>query len=120
MSVVRGTALVNYRRLVTQLGGDPARLLRAAGIRAADVGDYDAFLPFRGVLHAIESAATATATTDFGRRLAALQGIEVLGPVGVAARTAATVADALEIFGTYMAAYSPAIVPLAPKLVSRF
>src|SRR4029077_20107856 len=32
-------------------------------------------------------------TADFGRRLALRQGIEILGPVGVAARTAATVAD---------------------------
>ncbi|WP_071288039.1 AraC family transcriptional regulator [Mycolicibacterium llatzerense] len=109
MSVVRGTGLANYPQLVTELGGDPARLLRASGIRAADVGDYDAFIPFLAVLHALESAAEATATPDFGRRLAARQGIEVLGPVGVAARTAATVADALSIFSTYLAAYSPAI-----------
>lgn len=32
-----------------------------------------------------------------------------LGPVGVAARTAATVGDALAIFNTFMAAYSPVI-----------
>ncbi len=109
MSVVRGTALSNYPRLVAELGGDPARLLRAAGIRPADVGKYEVFVPFQGVLRAIESAAAATATPDFGRRLAQLQGIEILGPVGVAARTSATVADALTMFGTFMSAYSPAI-----------
>jgi len=32
-----------------------------------------------------------------------------LRPVGVAARTAATVADALGIFSAYMAAYRPVI-----------
>jgi len=109
MSVVRGTSLANYPRLVAELGGDPVRLLDAAGIRPRDVGEYDVFIPLSGVLQAIESAAKATATPDFGRRLAARQGIEILGPVGVAARTAATVADAFTIFGTYMAAYSPAI-----------
>jgi AraC-like DNA-binding protein len=117
MSVVRGTSLTNYPRLVAELGGDPVRLLRAAGIRPHDVGEYDVFIPFRGVLQAIESAAEATAMPDFGRRLAERQGIEIFGPVGVAARTAATVADAFTIFGTYMAAYSPAIririMPLA-------
>jgi AraC-like DNA-binding protein len=107
--VARGTSLASYPRLVTELGGDPLRLLRAAGIRPADVGDYDAFIPFRGVLQAVESAAEATATPDFGRRLAGLQGIEILGPVGVAARTSPTVADALKIFNTYLAAYSPAV-----------
>ena len=109
MSVVRGTALASYPKLVSELGGDPAELLRAAGIREQDVGNYDAFIPFRAAIRAIESAAEATATTDFGRRLASGLGIEMLGPVGVAARTAATVADALAIFSTFMAAYSPAI-----------
>jgi AraC-like DNA-binding protein len=115
MSVVRGTALSNYPALVAELGGDPAGLLRAAGVRDRDVGNYDAFIPYRAAIQAIESAAQTTYTPDFGRRLAQRQGIEILGPVGVAARTAATVADALRIFGTYMAAYSPVIaIRVAP------
>jgi AraC-like DNA-binding protein len=108
-SVVRGTALSNYPRLVQELGGDPAELLRAAGIRPQDIDEYDVFIPFRGVITAVESAAIATGTHDFGRRLAQRQGIEILGPVGVAARTAATVADAFVIFENFMAAYSPAV-----------
>jgi len=107
--VVRGTALSNYPSLVAELGGEPAGLLRAAGVRERDVGNYDAFIPIRATIRAIESAAEATDTMDFGRLLAQRQGIEILGPVGVAARTAATVADALAIFTTFMAAYSPAI-----------
>jgi AraC-like DNA-binding protein len=115
MSVVRGTALSNYPSLVTELGGDPASLLRTAGIRRQDVGNYDAFISYRAAIQAIESAAQTTDTPDFGRRLAQRQGIEILGPVGVAARTAATVADALRIFSTYMAAYSPVIaIHVAP------
>ncbi|ETW22216.1 AraC family transcriptional regulator [Mycobacterium gastri] len=109
MSVVRGTGLSNYPTLVAELGGDPASLLRAAGIRDRDVGNYDAFIPLRAAMRAMESAAEATAAPDFGRRLARRQSIEILGPVGVAARTAATVADALSIFNTFMAAYSPVI-----------
>ena len=109
MSVVRGTALSNYPTLVTELSGDPAVLLRAAGVRDQDVGNYDAFIPFRAAIRAMELAAAATATPDFGRRLARRQGIEILGPVGVAARTAASIADALHIFNTYMAAFSPVI-----------
>ncbi len=120
MSVVRGTALSNYPILVAELGGDPAALLRAAGIRVGDVGNYDAFIPLWAAIEATESAAQATATPDFGRRLAQRQGIEILGPVGVAARTAATVADALQIFGTYMAAYSPVIaIHVAPLADAR-
>lgn len=85
MSVVRGTALANYPSLVAGLGGDPATLLRAAGVRDQDVGNYDAFISIRAAIRAIESAAAVTATMDFGRRLAQRQGIKILGPVGVAA-----------------------------------
>ncbi|MUL46650.1 AraC family transcriptional regulator [Mycobacterium sp. CBMA293] len=109
MSVVRGTSLSNYAPLVHELGGDPLELMRLAGIRPQDVGRYDLFMPLRSVVAAVESAAIVTTTPDFGRRLAQRQGIEILGPVGVAARTAATVADAFTIFENYMAAYSPAI-----------
>jgi AraC-like DNA-binding protein len=109
VSVIRGTALSNYPRLVQELGGDPGELLRAVGIRFEDVGNSETFIPFRPAMTAVESAAIATATPDFGRRLAQRQGIEILGPVGVAARTAPSVADAFLIFENFLAAYSPAI-----------
>jgi AraC-like DNA-binding protein len=109
MSVVRGTSLSGYPRLVAELGGDPVELLRAAGIRPHDVGDHEVFFPYRSLIVAIETAAEATSAPDFGRRLALRQGIEILGPVGVAARTAATVGDAFRILETFISAYSPAI-----------
>jgi len=119
MSLVRGTALSNYPDLVTELGADPAPLLREAGIRAQDIGLYHVFVPLRGVITAVESAAEATGTADFGRRLAQRQGIEILGPVGAAARTAPTVADALGIFANFMAAYSPALSAHVAPLSER-
>lgn len=109
MSVVRGTSLSGYVRLVSEMGADPVELLGAAGIRLQDVGEHDVFLPYRSLIVAVETAATATATLDFGRRLALRQGIEILGPLGVAARTAATVGDAFTIVETFLGAYSPAI-----------
>src|SRR5262249_31977973 len=106
MSVVRGTALSNYRGLVAELGGDPASLLRAPATRARAAATSAAFTPSQAPIPAIEPAAHSTNPPDSGRRLADRRGIEIRGPVGVAARPAATVADALAIFGTYMAAYS--------------
>ena len=61
------------------------------------------------MLHALEYAARRTGTADFGRRLAARQGIEILGSVGAAARSAPTLAEALATFERYLRAYSPAI-----------
>ncbi|HET9876267.1 MAG TPA: AraC family transcriptional regulator [Mycobacterium sp.] len=109
MSVIRGTCLTGYPALVTELGGDPGPLLSRAGINQSDVGRFDAFITYLALIHAVESAAATTQTLDFGRRLAQRQGIEILGPVGVAARTSKTVAEAFEIFEQYLGAYSPAI-----------
>ncbi|WP_273735939.1 AraC family transcriptional regulator [Mycolicibacterium septicum] len=109
MSVIRGTSLSGFPALVSELGSDPEPLLTRAGINPAEVGRFDAFFTYLSFIHAVESAAAATDTPAFGRRLAQRQGIEILGPVGVAARTAATVAEALAIFEQYLAAYSPAI-----------
>jgi AraC-like DNA-binding protein len=109
MSVIRGTALSGYPKLVRALGADPDRLLSRAGIQPADVGRFDVFITYLSVIQAVESGAAATNTPDFGRRLAEHQGIEILGPVGLAARTSKTVAEALQTFAQYLRAYSPAI-----------
>lgn len=109
MSLIRGTALAGYPDLVADLGADPVPLLHAAGISARDVGEYEVFVSYPGVVKAIESAAASTGARDFGRRLALRQGIDILGPVGVAARTSPTVAEAFVVFEKYLAAYSPAL-----------
>jgi AraC-like DNA-binding protein len=109
MSLIRATSLQGYPDLVRALGGDPAALLRAARIPPGAVGDFDTYLGHRNVIAAIETAATVTGTPDFGRQLAERQGIEILGPVGAAARTARTVGEALAAFSDYLSAYSPSV-----------
>jgi hypothetical protein len=44
MSVIRATSLSGYPRVVAELGGHPAELLRGAGVRPQDVGKHDVFL----------------------------------------------------------------------------
>jgi AraC-like DNA-binding protein len=109
MSVIRGTSLLGYPDLVTELGVDPNPLLNAAGIAPEAVGNQDAFIAYRGLVAAVESAAVATGAADFGRRLALRQGLEILGPLAVAARTAPTTGKALQALHRYGAHYSPAI-----------
>jgi len=109
VSVVRATSLSNYSRLVTKLGGDPSALLNDAGIDPGLAGRSDVFIPLKRAVAAIENAADATATPSFGRQLALLQGIEILGPVGVAARTSGTIDEALRTFENFLAAYSPGL-----------
>lgn len=107
---IRGTSLTGFLDLVDELGSDPRPVLRAARIPESAIGSQDEFIDHRRVLAVLEGAAAATEAPDFGRRLALRQGVEILGPVGVAARTAPTVGAALTAVGQYMSVYSPALV----------
>ncbi|WP_290707329.1 AraC family transcriptional regulator [Gordonia sp. UBA5067] len=109
MSDARATALSNFPEVVREAGGHPDELLVAAGIDPALVGRPDAHIPLGRAVAVLETAATSTATPDLGRRLARRQGIEILGPVGVAAQSARTVADALSIFEEFVTIHSSGI-----------
>ncbi|MEV6697481.1 AraC family transcriptional regulator ligand-binding domain-containing protein [Streptomyces sp. NPDC051453] len=110
MSLIRGTSLQGFPELVTELGADPAPLLAAAGVAREAVGSHDVFVGYRNLVTAVESAALATGAADFGRRLALKQGLEILGPLAAAARTAPTTGKAFQAVHRSMALYSPAIV----------
>lgn len=109
MSLIRGTALQGFVELTEDLGADADQLLRAAHLEPATLGSHSSFLEYRSVIAVLEAAARATGAGDFGRRLALRQGLDILGPLGVAARTAPTVGAAFSSIEKYMAVYSPAI-----------
>lgn len=109
MHLIQGSSLVGFDGLVAAHGGCPAALLELANIDPADAGRRDRYIPLRNAIAAVESAAAVLGVADFGRQLALRQSIDILGPVGVAARTATTVAEAFSILDTYMSAYSPGI-----------
>ena len=107
--LIRGTALQGFVELCAELGTEPGPLLAFAHLEPASVGDHDSFVSYRSVTALLEAAARETGAGDFGRRLGAHQGLEILGPLGVAARTAPTVGAALGSIEKYMTVYSPAI-----------
>lgn len=109
MSLVRGTSLQGFTSLVRELGADPVVLLERAHLSPSTVGDHDSFVSYRSVVAVLEAAAQQTGAGDFGRRLATRQGLEILGPLGVAARTAPTVGAGLQAVEQYMCVYSPAL-----------
>jgi AraC-like DNA-binding protein len=116
MELIRGTALSGFCALTVELDADPDVLLRSVGIRPADTEDIDGFVSLRSAVRALELAAERTATADFGRRLALRQDIGILGPLAVAVRTAATVADVFTVFETFVSAYSRGILVTARPL----
>ncbi|MFL6091257.1 MAG: AraC family transcriptional regulator [Aeromicrobium sp.] len=109
MSLIRGTSLQGFIELVNELGHDAGPLLRHVHLPAKAVGDHESFVSYRSVIAVLEDAARVTGAGDFGRRLATRQGLEILGPLGVAARTAPTVGAALASIEQYMSFYSPAL-----------
>lgn len=109
MSLVRGTSLQGFIELVDELGGDAEAILGRAHLPPAAIGNHEAFIGYRSVVSVLELAASVTGAGDFGRRLGSRQGLEILGPVGVAARTAPTVGAALQAVEQYFAVYSPAL-----------
>lgn len=112
---IRATCLLQFHELVTELGADPAELLREAGLRPEDAGQPDRFISLDGAVQAVENAAHATSTPDFGRRLAARRGIETIGPLGEAAQTSPTLNAAFATLSTFIGAHSPGLhVGLAP------
>jgi AraC-like DNA-binding protein len=110
MAFVRGSALQGFSELVDDLGADPWLLLDQADIEPTAVGDPDSLISTRSVVAVMESAASVTQAADFGRRLALTQGIEILGALGIAAETAATVGAGLDAIDRYMAAYTPELI----------
>lgn len=108
MNTIRGSSLQGFPDLMAELDGDARAVLAAARIPLRLVGSEE-FVDYRRVVHALEGAAAATGAPDFGRRLALRQGLEILGPVGVAARTAPTVGASLGAVTQYLSVYSPAL-----------
>lgn len=109
MHLVRGSSLTGFASLVTAHDGDPVALLAIAGVDPADAGHDDRFIPLRSAITAVETAATLLGVPDFGRQLGKRQSIDILGPVSVAARTAATAGEALDVLVTHMDSHSPGI-----------
>ena len=106
---VRVGGLRGYSELVTQFGGDPLHFLRACGIPDALLGNEDALIPYRQLIHLMEMTASDLGVPDFGLRLAAHQDIGVLGPLAVAMPNSATGEEAMRCPSTYLFVQSPAL-----------
>ena len=108
-AMVRAQAVRGYRELVTELGGDPARLLRAARIKSSVFDQPASLISFGAMIQLLERSARDLACPDFGLRLAERQDIGILGPLAVAMRYSATVGQALRLASKYLYVHNPAI-----------
>jgi len=108
-SLLRATNLWGYRDLVSDLGGQPDELLTRHRIRPGIENDADAFVSFAAFARLLETSAAELGCPDFGLRLAAWQGLDILGPVAVIARNSLTVRSAFEAIARYLFVHSPSL-----------
>jgi AraC-like DNA-binding protein len=101
--------LSGYRELVRDLGGDPVRLLRRAGIDPAALNRLSALIAFESLIEVLEISSVALNCPDFGVRLAERQDIGILGMLGVAMRYSATVGEAMHCASKYLHFYNEAV-----------
>jgi AraC-like DNA-binding protein len=107
--VVRIDALRCFNEVVIKLGGDPTALMAPALIKPELLANRTAVLSYRALVHLLERCASELNCPDFGLRLAAAQGgAKVLGPLEVAMRNSASLADAFRYCAEHVQAYSPA------------
>jgi AraC-like DNA-binding protein len=109
VAMVRAQAVRGYRELVSDLGGDPVRLLRAAKIKSTVFDQPASFISFGAIVELLDRSARDLDCPDFGFRLAEHQDIGILGPLAVAMRHSATVGEAMRCASKYIYVHNPAI-----------
>ncbi|CAJ1583803.1 AraC family transcriptional regulator [[Mycobacterium] wendilense] len=107
--LVRASSLVHVPELIAAHGGDPQQFLAEAGIDPAVLGDFHRYIRYTALTTLVGNAAEELDVPDFGLQLSKLQDLEMLGPIAVLARNAATVQAALVGVAKYLHTYSPAI-----------
>ena len=95
-----------FPELVSELGGDAARLLGQVGIDAAALDSDGPLASYRQTVELLELAARQLACPEFGMRLAARQGGSVAGPLGQAMRHSPRFGDALDYVARHTFAHS--------------
>jgi AraC-like DNA-binding protein len=108
--LVRASGLRGYPALMRTMGHDPAPLLRRYHITEASLDRDDTLISLRSATALLEASAELTGCGDFGLRLSSHQSVEVLGPLSVVLRNAATIKDALNDGMRYLFVHSPGIV----------
>jgi len=108
-NLIRATAMWGYPGLVRELGADPAVFLDRFGIPTDAELEEDTFIPFASLIRILEATAEELTCPDFGLRLSGRQGLHIIGPIAVIARSASTVLSGIEAIERFLYIHSPAL-----------
>ena len=108
-SVIRASNLWGYDEFVAERGADPAVLLKKHALPLREERTDSQFLPYIEVIRLIEETAIVLDDLEFGLNLAKYQGLEILGPISVIARSSPTLGTALDSISKYLYFHCTAI-----------
>ncbi|MCK0154706.1 AraC family transcriptional regulator [Alcanivorax sp. S6407] len=108
-SLIRATNLWGYEEQVRSRGADPLPLLARHHIPAQDDREDQSFLVLKDFIALLEDTADSLGDPAFGMSLADYQGMDILGPISVIARSSMTVGDAIQSIGRYLHLHSPVL-----------
>lgn len=99
--LVRSASLTGYAELARSVGLDPLRMLRMADLPPACLDNPDLRVPTESVSRLLETSAALSGVESFGLRLAETRRLSNLGMVGLLARDAPTLREALLLLVQY-------------------
>ncbi len=106
--VIHARVLRFFPELVEELGGDCREILRQAQMAPPAMAGQGIAATYRQMIALVALAAEWLDCPDFGMRLAARQGGEIFGPLGMVMRHSRQFGDALDYVVKHNFAHSPA------------
>lgn len=94
---VRSGALLGFPQLAREFDQNPSKMLREVGLATSVLHDPDLYLPYAAVAELLELAGRRCAIPDFGFRLGARQGLEVIGALGSVMSLQSDIPSALQM-----------------------
>lgn len=104
---VRAAALAGIEALIARHAGKPGAMLQRHGFARESAMDPEQFVSYADFIRLLEDCALTLACPDFGLRFAAIQDIQVLGPVATIVRFSDSVADAVSSIRRYVSYHTP-------------
>ncbi len=107
--LVRAGAWKGLPELITDLGGQPLAVLRAAGLSMRDLANPNAYLPLSALIDTLEIAAEQTERPDFGL-LSGGHTSQNVGALALAVLNAPTVREGIQFATRYIHIHNPGIL----------
>ena len=106
MTWIRAGALQGFEQVLGPQYVDHGAVLRKSGIDPGKCSDPDELIPLKAVAQVLEAGATVSGIPDFGLRLSAAQGLDMLGALSVLLQSSKSLHEAFFDVSRYLRFHS--------------